>query len=178
LLQVLDDGRLTDGQGRVVDFSNTLIILTSNLGSDYLANQPDGEDVEAVREQVMDVVRGAFRPEFLNRLDETLLFRRLGRDHMAGIVTIQLERLRALLDDRQITLDLDQAAIDWLAKAGYDPVYGARPLKRIIQKNLQDPLATRILEGRINDGETVKVTASDLGLFIGDQPASAERASA
>ncbi len=178
LLQVLDDGRLTDGQGRTVDFRNTLIILTSNLGSEYLANQPDGEDVEAVREQVMDVVRGAFRPEFLNRLDETLLFRRLGRDHMAGIVTIQLERLRALLDDRQITLDLDQAAIDWLAKAGYDPVYGARPLKRIIQKNLQDPLATRILEGRISDGETVKVTASDLGLFIGDQPASAERASA
>ncbi|MEM6901914.1 MAG: AAA family ATPase, partial [Pseudomonadota bacterium] len=167
LLQVLDDGRLTDGQGRTVDFRNTLIILTSNLGAEFLAQQGEGDDVEAVRDQVMEVVRGAFRPEFLNRLDETLLFRRLGRDHMAGIVDIQLKHLRGLLEDRQIKLDLDDKAVTWLANAGYDPVYGARPLKRVIQKHLQDPLATRLLEGRVNDGETVPVTATDLGLFIG-----------
>ena len=165
LLQVLDDGRLTDGQGRKVDFRNTLIFLTSNLGSDVLANQPEGENVDAVREQVMDVVRGAFRPEFLNRLDEVLLFHRLTRDHMTNIVDIQLDRLRAMLADRKITMDLDEAALTWLGGRGYDPVYGARPLKRVIQRSLQNTLATMLLEGRIEDGETVKV---DGGLVNGD----------
>jgi ATP-dependent Clp protease ATP-binding subunit ClpB len=155
LLQVLDDGRLTDGQGRTVDFRNTLIFLTSNLGSDVLANQPEGESVDAVREQVMDVVRGAFRPEFLNRLDEVLLFHRLTRDHMTNIVDIQLDRLRAMLADRKITMDLDEDALTWLGDKGYDPVYGARPLKRVIQRSLQNTLATMLLEGRIEDGETV-----------------------
>jgi ATP-dependent Clp protease ATP-binding subunit ClpB len=176
LLQVLDDGRLTDGQGRTVDFRNTLIILTSNLGSDYLANQPDGEDVEAVRPQVMQIVRNAFRPEFLNRLDEILLFRRLDRKHMTGIVEIQLQRLHELLADRNITIVLDDKAIQWLAEAGYDPTYGARPLKRTIQKSLQDPLATRILEGRIKDGDTVPVTATDLGLYLGEATKGKTRA--
>ena len=176
LLQVLDDGRLTDGQGRTVDFRNTMIILTSNLGSDYLSTQPEGADVEEVRPQVMQVVRAAFRPEFLNRLDEILLFRRLDRAHMAGIVTIQLARLRALLADRNITITLDEKAVAWLAEAGYDPNYGARPLKRTIQKALQDPLATRILEGRIKDGDAVPVTASDLGLFIGEATGGKTRA--
>ena len=166
LLQVLDDGRLTDGQGRTVDFRNTLIILTSNLGSEVLAHQAEGESVDAVREQVMDVVRGAFRPEFLNRLDETLLFHRLLREHMTGIVDIQLDRLRAMLADRKIALELDEAALTWLADAGYDPVYGARPLKRVIQRSLQNALATMILEGRIEDGETVTVGAGDGGLII------------
>jgi ATP-dependent Clp protease ATP-binding subunit ClpB len=166
LLQVLDDGRLTDGQGRTVDFRDTLIILTSNLGSEVLAHQAEGESVDAVREQVMDVVRGAFRPEFLNRLDETLLFHRLSREHMTGIVDIQLDRLRAMLADRKIALELDEAALTWLADAGYDPVYGARPLKRVIQRSLQNALATMILEGRIEDGETVTVGAGDGGLII------------
>jgi len=166
LLQVLDDGRLTDGQGRTVDFRNTLIILTSNLGSEVLAHQAEGESVDAVREQVMDAVRGAFRPEFLNRLDETLLFHRLSREHMTGIVDIQLDRLRAMLADRKIALELDEAALTWLADAGYDPVYGARPLKRVIQRSLQNALATMILEGRIEDGETVTVGAGDGGLII------------
>ena len=166
LLQVLDDGRLTDGQGRTVDFRNTLIILTSNLGSEVLAHQAEGESVDAVREQVMDVVRGAFRPEFLNRLDETLLFHRLSREHMTGIVDIQLDRLRAMLAYRKIALELDEAALTWLADAGYDPVYGARPLKRVIQRSLQNALATMILEGRIEDGETVTVGAGDGGLII------------
>ena len=166
LLQVLDDGRLTDGQGRTVDFRNTLIILTSNLGSEVLAHQAEGESVDAVREQVMDVVRGAFRPEFLNRLDETLLFHRLSREHMTGIVDIQLDRLRAMLADRKIALELDEAALTWLTDAGYDPVYGARPLKRVIQRSLQNALATMILEGRIEDGETVTVGAGDGGLII------------
>ena len=168
LLQVLDDGRLTDGQGRAVDFRNTLIFLTSNLGSDVLANQPEGENVDAVREQVMDVVRGAFRPEFLNRLDEVLLFHRLTRDHMTNIVDIQLDRLRAMLADRKITMDLDEAALTWLGDKGYDPVYGARPLKRVIQRSLQNTLATMLLEGRIEDGETVKVDVVDGGLVIND----------
>ena len=166
LLQVLDDGRLTDGQGRAVDFRNTLIILTSNLGSEILANQAEGEDVEAVRGQVMEVVRGAFRPEFLNRLDEVLLFHRLTRAHMSGIVDIQLERLRKMLEDRNIRLEMDDAALTWLADAGYDPVYGARPLKRAIQRSLQNPLATMLLEGRIEDGSTVKVSADLNGLII------------
>ena len=168
LLQVLDDGRLTDGQGRTVDFRNTLIVLTSNLGSEALASLPEGADVERARGAVMAAVRDAFRPEFLNRLDEILLFRRLSRDDMKGIVTIQLERLRKLLADRKITLEVDNAASAWLANAGYDPVYGARPLKRVIQRELQNPLAQQILEGHIPDGSTVHVSAGDKGLVIGE----------
>ncbi|MFT5487790.1 MAG: ATP-dependent Clp protease ATP-binding subunit ClpB, partial [Alphaproteobacteria bacterium] len=166
LLQVLDDGRLTDGQGRTVDFRNTLIILTSNLGSDVLANQPEGESIDVVRDQVMDVVRASFRPEFLNRLDEVLLFHRLTREHMTHIVDIQLGRLRSMLEDRKIALDIDDAALTWLGNAGYDPVYGARPLKRVIQRSLQNALATMILEGRIEDGDTVKVGVGDGALVI------------
>ncbi|HUN50087.1 MAG TPA: ATP-dependent chaperone ClpB [Candidatus Sulfotelmatobacter sp.] len=166
LLQVLDDGRLTDGQGRTVDFRNTLIILTSNLGSEILAAQPDGESTDKVRPAVMEVVRAAFRPEFLNRLDEIILFQRLSRKHMDGIVEIQLGRLRKLLADRKIELKLDKAAKDWLANAGYDPVYGARPLKRVIQRSLQNPLASLLLEGAIKDGDSVPVTASKGGLMI------------
>ena len=167
LLQVLDDGRLTDGQGRTVDFRNTLIVLTSNLGSEILANLPEGKDTATVRDAVMEVVRGAFRPEFLNRLDEILLFRRLTREDMAGIVDIQLQRLQKLLADRKITLVIDKSARRWLAEAGYDPVYGARPLKRVIQRELQNPLAAGILEGRIADGETVKISVGEGGLIIG-----------
>src|SRR5438876_4320842 len=154
LLQVLDDGRLTDGQGRTVDFRNTLIVLTSNLGSEALASLPEAADVSVARSAVMDAVRAAFRPEFLNRLDEILLFRRLSRDDMKGIVAIQLEGLRKLLADRKITLEVDAAASAWLANAGYDPVYGARPLKRVIQRELQNPLAQQILEGHIPAGST------------------------
>jgi ATP-dependent Clp protease ATP-binding subunit ClpB len=176
LLQVLDDGRLTDGQGRTVDFRNTLIVLTSNLGSEAIAGLPDDADIEKARPAVMEAVRHAFRPEFLNRLDEILLFRRLSRDDMTGIVEIQLGRLRQLLADRKITLDLDAKATAWVANAGYDPVYGARPLKRVIQRELQNPLAQRILEGRIPDGATVKVSASPLGLVIGDSEAPAAAA--
>ena len=166
LLQVLDDGRLTDGQGRTVDFRNTLIVLTSNLGSEYLASLPEGQAVDAVRGQVMEAVRAAFRPEFLNRLDEILLFRRLSRDDMVGIVDIQLRQLQKLLDDRKVTLEIDAEAKKWLANAGYDPVYGARPLKRVIQRELQNPLAEKILAGEIRDGDTVRVTASPLGLLL------------
>jgi ATP-dependent Clp protease ATP-binding subunit ClpB len=166
LLQVLDDGRLTDGQGRTVDFRNTLIVLTSNLGSEALATLPDGAGIEQARPMVMEAVRAAFRPEFLNRLDEILLFGRLSRDDMQGIVEIQLRRLQQLLADRKITLELDAAAEAWLADKGYDPVYGARPLKRVIQRELQNPLAQQILEGRIPDGATVHVGASPLGLTI------------
>ena len=170
LLQVLDDGRLTDGQGRTVDFRNTIIIMTSNLGSEFIAQAPVGTSDETLREQVMEVVRRAFRPEFLNRLDEILIFSRLSREHMTGIVDIQLGRLRRMLEDRHITLDLDQAALGWLAEAGYDPVYGARPLKRVIQRALQNPLATMILNGTIKDGDSVHVTAGDGGLIINGQP--------
>jgi ATP-dependent Clp protease ATP-binding subunit ClpB len=170
LLQVLDDGRLTDGQGRTVDFRNTLIILTSNLGSEALARLPERADVSVAREAVMEAVRTAFRPEFLNRLDEILLFRRLSRDDMKGIVAIQIERLRKLLADRKITLELDAAAMAWLANAGYDPVYGARPLKRVIQRELQNPLAQSILQGHIPDGSVVHVSASDTGLVIEEEP--------
>ncbi len=166
LLQVLDDGRLTDGQGRTADFRNTLIILTSNLGSEILANQAEGEDVEAVRGQVMEIVRGAFRPEFLNRLDEILLFHRLTRAHMSGIVDIQLEHLSKMLENRNIRLQMDDAALAWLADAGYDPVYGARPLKRSIQLSLQNPLATMLLEGHVEDGSTITVSADLNGLII------------
>src|ERR1041385_1793733 len=168
LLQVLDDGRLTDGQGRTVDFRNTLIVLTSNLGSEALASLPEGADIEEARPHVMEAVRAAFRPEFLNRLDELLLFRRLSRDDMKGIVEIQLARLKKLLADRKIALDIDETAERWLADKGYDPVYGARPLKRAIQRELQNPLAQQILEGRIPDGATVHVSASPLGLVIGE----------
>jgi ATP-dependent Clp protease ATP-binding subunit ClpB len=170
LLQVLDDGRLTDGQGRTVDFRNTLIVLTSNLGSEALANLPDGDDAEVARQAVMEAVRAAFRPEFLNRLDEILLFRRLSRESMTGIVDIQLERLGKLLADRKITLDVAASARRWLAETGYDPVYGARPLKRIIQRELQNPLAEQILRGRIADGETVRIAAGEGGLIIGADP--------
>ncbi len=166
LLQVLDDGRLTDGQGRTVDFRNTLIVLTSNMGSEILASQPDGEDVDLVRGQVMNVVRGRFRPEFLNRLDEIVLFRRLARSDMASIVNIQLDRLRSLLGERGMTLTLDCSAHEWLAEAGYDPVYGARPLRRVIQRNLQDQLAERLLAGSLPDGAEVVVTGGREGLAI------------
>jgi ATP-dependent Clp protease ATP-binding subunit ClpB len=166
LLQVLDDGRLTDGQGRTVDFSNTIIVLTSNLGSDILAAQPEGEPMALVQAQVMRVVRDHFRPEFLNRLDEIVLFRRLARSDMATIVDIQLGRLRSLLSDRKITLDLDTTAKDWLANEGYDPVYGARPLKRVIQRSLQNPLAGLLLEGAVREGETIHVSAGVDGLSI------------
>ena len=164
LLQVLDDGRLTDGQGRTVDFRNTLIIMTSNLGSEHLAG---GEDPESVRDKVMEVVKASFRPEFLNRLDEILLFRRLSRTHMDKIVSIQLKRLDVLLIDRKIELQLDKKAMTWLADKGYDPIYGARPLKRVIQKYLQNPLASLILEGRIKDGNIVSVSVGKDGLKIG-----------
>jgi ATP-dependent Clp protease ATP-binding subunit ClpB len=166
LLQVLDDGRLTDGHGRTVDFRNTLIVLTSNLGSDYLARLPEGASAAEARDQVMEVVRASFRPEFLNRLDEIILFNRLGREDMKGIVDIQLRRLEKLLGERKLRLQLTDPAKTWLANAGYDPVYGARPLKRMIQRNLQDPLARLILEGRVREGETVEVDAGDGGLLI------------
>ncbi|NNC51728.1 MAG: ATP-dependent chaperone ClpB [Erythrobacter sp.] len=161
LLQVLDDGRLTDGQGRVVDFSNTLIILTSNLGSQYLASMTDDQKVEDVEPQVMDVVRGHFRPEFLNRLDEIILFHRLAQEHMAPIVEIQVARVQKLLKDRKIVLDLTDGAKKWLGRVGYDPVYGARPLKRAVQRYVQDPLADMILAGKVPDGSTVNIDEGD-----------------
>ena len=166
LLQVLDDGRLTDGQGRTADFRNTIIVLTSNLGSDILANQPDNEPMAMAHAQVMRVVREHFRPEFLNRLDEIITFRRLARSDMAVIVDIQLARLRQQLSDRKIALELDQSAMDWLANEGYDPIYGARPLKRVIQRSLQNPLATLLLDGTVHEGETVHVGAAMDGLSI------------
>jgi ATP-dependent Clp protease ATP-binding subunit ClpB len=163
---VLDDGRLTDGQGRTVDFRNTVIILTSNLGADLLAAQGEGEETARVRDAVMNVVRHHFRPEFLNRLDEIILFHRLTRGNMTGVVDVQLQRLEKLLGERNITLSLDTAAKEWLADTGYDPVYGARPLKRVIQRTLQDRLATLILEGKLTEGQTVKVTAGPDGLRV------------
>ncbi|MBC2652221.1 ATP-dependent chaperone ClpB [Novosphingobium aerophilum] len=166
LLQVLDDGRLTDGQGRQVDFTNTLIILTSNLGSQYLAGLEEGQDVSAVEPQVMDVVRAHFRPEFLNRLDEIILFHRLGQEHMAPIVDLQVARVQKLLKDRKIVLDLTESARKWLGRVGYDPVYGARPLKRAVQRYLQDPLAERLLAGEIPDGSTVKIDEGDGSLAM------------
>jgi len=168
LLQVLDDGRLTDGQGRTVDFRNTLIILTSNLGAEFLANQPEGQSVDEVRADVMNVVKGHFRPEFLNRLDEILLFQRLKRSEMGKIVDLQMHRLEALLRDRKITLTLDRSAHEWLAERGYDPVYGARPLKRMIQKFVQDPLAERLLAGTVSDGSNVEMTAGGDRLIFAD----------
>jgi ATP-dependent Clp protease ATP-binding subunit ClpB len=166
LLQVLDDGRLTDGQGRVVDFTNTLIILTSNLGSQYLANLNEGQDVASVEPQVMEVVRAHFRPEFLNRLDEIILFHRLGQEHMAPIVDIQVQRVAKLLKDRKIALDLTDAAKRWLGRVGYDPVYGARPLKRAVQRHLQDPLAEKLLAGAIPDGARVRIDEGDGALAM------------
>jgi len=161
LLQVLDDGRLTDGQGRTVDFTNTIIVLTSNLGSQFLTSLGDGESVASVEPQVMEIVRGHFRPEFLNRLDEIVLFHRLGQSEMAPIVDIQVARVDKLLADRKIVIDLTQAARDWLGRVGYDPVYGARPLKRAVQRYLQDPLADLILSGGVKDGQTVQVDEGD-----------------
>ena len=166
LLQVLDDGRLTDGQGRTVDFTNTIIVLTSNLGSQYLTALGDGEDVDKVEDQVMEVVRAHFRPEFLNRLDEIILFHRLAQAHMGGIVDIQVARVQNLLADRKISLDLTDGARAWLGRVGYDPVYGARPLKRAVQRYLQDPLADMILAGTIPDGTTVRVDEGDGGLVL------------
>jgi ATP-dependent Clp protease ATP-binding subunit ClpB len=174
LLQVLDDGRLTDGQGHTVDFRNTLITMTSNLGAEYLVNQPDGQDTDAVREEVMAVVRASFRPEFLNRVDEIILFHRLKRADMTRIVDIQMQHLTKLLEERKIAVALDETARDWLADKGWDPAYGARPLKRVIQKDVQDPLAEMILSGRIKDGEQVTITAGPAGLvFNGKAPAAA-----
>ncbi|MCA1940456.1 MAG: ATP-dependent chaperone ClpB [Caenispirillum bisanense] len=176
LLQVLDDGRLTDGQGRTVDFRNTLIVMTSNLGAEILATQPEGQDSSAVRADVMEVVRSAFRPEFLNRLDEILLFHRLFRENMAGIVDIQIARLANRLADRQITLEMDGAARDWLADKGFDPVYGARPLKRVIQRSLENPLAMMMLEGRIADGATIRLGAEGGRLVINGEAVAVEAA--
>ncbi len=166
LLQVLDDGRLTDGQGRTVDFRNVIIVMTSNLGTEILSNLPEDEPIESVSDQVMDVVRSWLRPEFLNRIDEIVLFNRLAREHMARIVDIQLLALLRLLADRKIVIELDDAARRWLADGGFDPVYGARPLRRVIQRSLQNPLSNLILEGKINDGDVVHVSATSSGLVI------------
>jgi ATP-dependent Clp protease ATP-binding subunit ClpB len=166
LLQVLDDGRLTDGQGRTVDFRNTVIILTSNLGAEYLVDLKDGESVELVRGKVLDMVKAAFRPEFLNRIDEILLFHRLGREHMGSIVDIQFGRLMGLLKDRDIVLELTPRGREWLANEGYDPAYGARPLKRVIQREVQDGLADEILAGRVTDGSRVVIDANDDGILL------------
>jgi ATP-dependent Clp protease ATP-binding subunit ClpB len=168
LLQVLDDGRLTDGQGRTVDFKNTLIIMTSNIGADYLVAQTEGEDTDMVRDYVLAEMKLKFRPEFLNRIDEIILFHRLKREQMGQIVDIQLARLGKLLADRNITIDLDDQARDWLANRGYDAAYGARPLKRVIQKHVQDPLAEAILAGRVKDGEIVSLTVRSGELLLVD----------
>ncbi len=171
---MLDDGRLTDGQGRTVDFRNTLIIMTSNLGSEYLVSQPEGEDTSAVREQVMGMVGAHFRREFLNRVDEIILFHRLQKE-MGRIVEIQLGRLLRLLEDRKITLTLDADARDWLATKGWDPAHGARPLKRVIQRYLQDPLAEMILAGEVEDGDRVVISVKGNVLtFNGKAPKTAE----
>jgi ATP-dependent Clp protease ATP-binding subunit ClpB len=166
LLQVLDDGRLTDGQGRTVDFRNTIIIMTSNLGSEFLVSLNENESVELVRGKVLDAVKNAFRPEFLNRVDDIILFHRLQRAHMSDIVTIQLQRLGALLRDRDIDLTLTDKGREWLANEGYDPAYGARPLKRVIQREVQDRLADAILAGDVRDGQKVYVDAGDAGLML------------
>ena len=176
LLQVLDDGRLTDGQGRTVDFKNTLIIMTSNIGSEYLVNQKEGEDVDAVRPYVMAEMKTKFRPEFLNRIDEIILFHRLKREQMATIVDIQIGRLQKLLADRKLKIEMDDKARTWLANKGYDPAYGARPLKRVIQKSVQDPLAELILAGKIKDGQAVRLSVRDGNLVINDQPATKKAA--
>ncbi|MFQ1701537.1 ATP-dependent chaperone ClpB [Loktanella agnita] len=175
LLQVLDDGVLTDGQGRTVDFKQTLIILTSNLGAQALSQLPDGADASDAKRDVMDAVRAHFRPEFLNRLDETIIFDRLARGDMAGIVSIQLGRLEKRLAGRNIHIDLDDAALAWLAEEGYDPVFGARPLKRVIQRALQDQLAEMILAGDVMDGDTIRVSAGTEGLIVGDRLSASNR---
>jgi ATP-dependent Clp protease ATP-binding subunit ClpB len=176
LLQVLDDGRLTDGQGRTVDFKNTMIIMTSNLGAEYLSNLPEGADTDQVRDQVMDVVKASFRPEFLNRVDEIILFHRLQRTEMGAIVDIQMKRLISLLAERKIAIELTPDARQWLADKGYDPVYGARPLKRVIQKFVQDPMAEQILGAQIPDESTVVVDAGSDRLLFRVKPAVAEAA--
>ena len=176
LLQVLDDGRLTDGQGRTVDFRNVLIVMTSNLGSEYLVNLGEHEDAKAVEKEVMGVVRGHFRPEFLNRVDEIILFHRLRREDMGSIVDIQFRRLQRLLDERKITISLDGEARQWLADKGYDPTYGARPLKRVIQKWVQDPLAQELLAGEIIDGATVRIGATKGRLTVNGKPVGAASA--
>ncbi len=173
LLQVLDDGRLTDGQGRTVDFKNTLIIMTSNIGSEFLVNQKEGEDVKAARPYVMAEMKTKFRPEFLNRIDEIILFHRLRRENMTSIVDIQIGRLQKLLVDRKLKIELDDTARTWLANKGYDPAYGARPLKRVIQKSVQDPLAEQILAGKIKDGQTVRLSVRDGNLVLNGQPVKA-----
>ncbi len=173
LLQLLDDGRLTDGQGHTVDFRNTLIIMTSNLGAELLVNQPEGQDTTAVKDQVMAIVRSAFRPEFLNRVDEIILFHRLQKTQMGHIVDIQMARLQKLLDERKIELVLEPSGRDWLAEKGWDPAYGARPLKRVIQKSVQDPLAEMLLAGTIKDGEKVVVSGDKLGLTFNGKMAAA-----
>ncbi len=178
LLQVLDDGRLTDGQGRTVDFRNVLIVMTSNIGAELLVNQAEGEDTDTVEEPVMAMVKGHFRPEFINRVDEIILFHRLHREHMNAIVDIQIKRLQKLLDERKITLVLDAGAQDWLADQGYDPAYGARPLKRAIQKHLQDTLSEKILAGDIRDGETVNVTRNGDHLQLSPTAATKSAAAA
>jgi ATP-dependent Clp protease ATP-binding subunit ClpB len=166
LLQVLDDGRLTDGQGRTVDFRNTLIIMTSNIGSEFLANLAEDAEVDSVRNDVMAVVKAGFRPEFLNRIDEIILFHRLKRAQMAAIVDIQIARLQKLLDDRKIVLNLTEDARQWVANKGYDPTYGARPLKRVIQKHIQDPMAEKMLAGEIKDGNEVEVMVKSGDLLL------------
>jgi len=175
LLQVLDDGVLTDGQGRTVDFKQTVIVLTSNLGAQALSQLPDGGDAADAKRDVMDAVRAHFRPEFLNRLDETIIFDRLTRGDMDAIVEIQLARLAKRLAGRKITLELDEAAKTWLADEGYDPVFGARPLKRVIQNALQNPLAEMLLAGDVLDGAVVPVSAGSEGLLIGDRVAPSNR---
>ena len=173
LLQVLDDGRLTDGHGRTVDFKNVVLIMTSNLGAEILANQSESEDDNKADDGVMEAVKASFRPEFLNRIDEVLLFHRLSRPHMAGIVDIQLRHLTGMLEGRKITLEIDEAAKTWLADKGYDSVYGARPLRRVIQRELQNALATMVLAGRISDGDTVNVSAGEGALVINGEAAEA-----
>nr|MCU0909135.1 AAA family ATPase [Paracoccaceae bacterium] len=175
LLQVLDDGQLTDGQGRTVDFKQTIIVLTSNLGSQALSLLPEGVDSQRAKAEVMEAVRAHFRPEFLNRLDDIIVFDRLTRGDMGGIVEVQLGLLQKRLAARNIALDLDAAAMSWLADEGYDPVYGARPLKRVIQRSLQDPLAEELLAGTVIDGDTVTVTAGPDGLVVGNRIAPSAR---
>ncbi|MBI3274980.1 MAG: AAA family ATPase, partial [Methylocystis sp.] len=172
LLQVLDDGRLTDGQGRTVDFKNTLIVMTSNLGAEFLVMQKEGEDSSAVHDEIMQLVRAHFRPEFLNRVDEIILFNRLAREDMSAIVDIQFGRLGKLLEDRKIMLHADDKGRAWLAARGYDPAYGARPLKRVLQKELQDRLAELLLAGAITDGSTVEVSADSAGLTLNGRSAA------
>jgi len=175
LLQVLDDGVLTDGQGRTVDFKQTLIILTSNLGAQALSHLPDGADVGEAKAEVMEAVRGHFRPEFLNRLDETIIFDRLNRQDMDGVVDIQLALLQSRLAPREISLELDGSAKTWLVDQGYDPVFGARPLKRVIQSALQNQLAEMLLAGEVSDGDIVPVTAGSEGLIVGDRVSGSNR---